>query len=205
MKRIAILVSGRGSNAEALIRACQAGEIDGEVVLVTGDVPTAPALAKARDLGISTHATDPHDFASKVDYESHLLRMISESGADLICLAGYMRLVGPLLLGAYRRRILNIHPSLLPAFPGLDAQAQALRAGVKVAGCTVHFIDAGIDSGPIVAQTAVPVADDDTADSLAARILEAEHPTYVRAVAAYCRGDLRWQDGRVVGAGQEEL
>jgi len=205
MKRIAIFLSGRGSNAEALMAACRTGEIDGETVLVTGDNPTAPGLAKARAYGIRAEGADPRQFASKVDYESHLLRLLSETGTELICLAGYMRLVGPLLLGAYRRRILNIHPSLLPSFPGLHAQEQALEAGVKVSGCTVHFIDSGMDTGPIVAQTAVPVADNDTADTLSARILEAEHPTYVRAVAAYCRGDLRWEDGRVLGAGQEGI
>lgn len=205
MKRIAIFASGRGSNAEAIIRACRDGEIDGEVVLVLSDCPDAPVLAKAEHYGIRAVGIDPKSFANKVDYESHLLRLLSEAAADLVCLAGYMRLIGALLLGAYRRRILNIHPSLLPSFPGLRAQAQALAAGVKVSGCTVHFIDAGMDTGPIVAQTAVAVYDDDTEDSLSERILSVEHPTYVRAVAAYCRGELRWQGERIVGMHKEEL
>ncbi len=205
MKRIAIFASGRGSNAEAIIRACRDGEIDGEVVLVLSDCPDAPVLAKAEHYGIRAVGIDPKNFANKVDYESHLLRLLSEAAADLVCLAGYMRLIGALLLGAYRRRILNIHPSLLPSFPGLRAQAQALAAGVKVSGCTVHFIDAGMDTGPIVAQTAVAVYDDDTEDSLSERILSVEHPTYVRAVAAYCRGELRWQGERIVGMHKEEL
>lgn len=187
MKKIVIFASGRGSNAAALLAACRDGRIAGEPVLVFSDVPSAPVLTKAAEFGVAQAALAPRDFATKQAYEEAVLALLADYDPDLICLAGYMRLVGPTLLSVYGGRILNIHPSLLPSFPGLHAQRQAVEAGVKLSGCTVHFVDNGMDTGPIIAQTAVPVYADDTEDSLAERILTVEHETYITAVAGVCR------------------
>lgn len=205
MLRLGILASGRGSNMEAIIDATVAGRLVAQVAVVISDVAGAPALAKAAARGIEACHVDPAAFPRKSAYERRLFEILTEHGVGLVALAGYMRLVGRTLLEAYPGRIMNIHPSLLPAFPGLDAQAQALEYGVKVAGCTVHFVDEGTDSGPIILQAAVPVKEDDTAETLAARILVEEHRLYPRAIQLFAEGRLVL-DGRRVriegGAGQ---
>ncbi|HEY0554644.1 MAG TPA: phosphoribosylglycinamide formyltransferase [Thermoanaerobaculia bacterium] len=182
MTPIAILLSGRGSNFLALHAAIARGEIPAEIVLVVSNVAEAGGLAKARELGLPALAIPHQGEPNRRAHEEKVIAALKESGAEWVCLAGYMRLLSPALIGAFRQRILNIHPSLLPAFPGLDAQEQALAHGVKVAGCTVHLVDEGLDSGPIVVQRAVPVLDGDTAATLSARILAAEHLAYPEAL-----------------------
>lgn len=182
MTPIAILLSGRGSNFLALQAAIERGEIPARIVLVLSNVAEAPGLAKARELGLAAVAVPHKVEPGRRAHEEKVIAALRESGAEWVCLAGYMRLLSPDFVAAFRRRILNIHPSLLPAFPGLDAQAQALAHGVKVSGCTVHLVDEGLDSGPIVVQRTVPVLDGDTAATLSARILEAEHQAYPEAL-----------------------
>ncbi len=179
---IAVLLSGRGSNFLALHAAIERGEVPARIVLVLSNVTDAPSLAKARELGLPAAAIPHREEPDRRSHEEKVLAALRQAGAEWICLAGYMRRLSPGFVAAFPRRILNIHPSLLPAFPGLDAQAQALAHGVKVAGCTVHLVDEGLDSGPIVVQRTVPVLDGDTAESLAARILEAEHRAYPEAL-----------------------
>lgn len=180
--RIGILLSGRGSNFLALHEAIERGDVPGaEIALVASNVPEAAGLAKARDLGLATFAVD-HRGLDRGDHERALLIALRVARVEWVCLAGYMRKLSAFLVGAYPHRILNIHPSLLPAFPGLDAQRQAIEYGVRLAGCTVHLVDEGLDSGPIVEQQAVAVEDGDTAESLSARILEKEHQTYALAL-----------------------
>jgi phosphoribosylglycinamide formyltransferase-1 len=149
---------------------------------VISNRPEAAGLKKARELGLTTHAIDHRKFPTREAHEEEVLRALAEAEPEFICLAGYMRLLSPAFVAAYPHRILNIHPSLLPAFPGVDAQAQALAYGVRVSGCTVHFVDENLDAGPIVVQRSVEVRDDDSADTLAARILEQEHIAYVEAL-----------------------
>ncbi|HEY4563969.1 MAG TPA: phosphoribosylglycinamide formyltransferase [Thermoanaerobaculia bacterium] len=179
---IAILLSGRGSNFLALHAAIERGEIPARIVLVLSNAAEAPGLAKARELGLPAVVIPHKGEPGRRAHEEKVIAALRESGAEWICLAGYMRLLSPDFVAAFRRRILNIHPSLLPAFPGLDAQEQALAHGVKVSGCTVHLVDEGLDSGPIVVQRTVPVLDGDTAATLSARILEAEHQAYPEAL-----------------------
>ncbi|HEX6903772.1 MAG TPA: phosphoribosylglycinamide formyltransferase [Thermoanaerobaculia bacterium] len=179
--KIGVLLSGRGSNFLAIHAAIERGEVPARIVLVASNVEDAPGLAKARELGLPAVAI-PHQGVPRRDHDEKVVAALREAGAEWVFLAGYMRLLSPDFIAAFRQRIVNIHPSLLPAFPGLDAQAQALAHGVKVAGCTVHLVDEGLDSGPIVVQRAVPVLDGDTERTLAARILEAEHQAYPEAL-----------------------
>lgn len=181
--RLGILLSGRGSNFLAIHEAIERGEVPAEIALVVSNRPEAAGLAKARELGLPAVVL-PHGAGAnhRAAHEAEVIGALEEAGVDWICLAGYMRLLSPGFVARFRGRILNIHPSLLPAFPGLDAQRQALEYGVRVSGCTVHLVDEGLDSGPIVLQRAVPVADDDTAESLAARILGEEHRAYPEAL-----------------------
>jgi phosphoribosylglycinamide formyltransferase-1 len=180
--RLGILLSGRGSNFLALHQAIERGELPAEIALVVSNVDTAPGLMKARELGLPAVAVPHRGEPDRATHEAKMVAGLREAGADWICLAGYMRLLSPAFVAAWPRRILNIHPSLLPAFPGIDVQRQALEHGVKVSGCTVHLVDEGLDSGPIVVQRTVPVLDGDTAESLAARILEQEHQAYPEAL-----------------------
>jgi phosphoribosylglycinamide formyltransferase-1 len=180
--KIAILLSGRGSNFLAIHAAIERREVPAKIVLVASNVADAAGLAKARELGLPAVAIPHQGEPSRKAHEEKVIAALREAGAEWICLAGYMRLLSPALVGSFRQRILNIHPSLLPAFPGLDAQQQALAHGVKVAGCTVHLVDEGLDSGPIAVQRAVPVLDGDSAETLSARILEAEHQAYPEAL-----------------------
>ena len=179
--KIAVLLSGRGSNFLAIHDAIERGEVPAEVVLAVSNVADAPGLGRARELGLPALAV-PHQGVTRRVQEEKVIAALWEAGAEWICLAGYMRLLSPDFIAAFRHRIVNIHPSLLPAFPGLDAQAQAIAHGVKVSGCTVHLVDEGLDSGPIVVQRTVPVEDGDTPGTLAARILEQEHRAYPEAL-----------------------
>lgn len=197
--RLGILLSGRGSNFLAIHEAIGRGEVPAEIALVVSNRPEAAGLAKARELGLPAIAL-PHRPGrnDRAEHEAEVVRALEEAGVSWICLAGYMRLLSPGFVGRFRGRILNIHPSLLPAFPGLDAQRQALEYGVKVSGCTVHLVDEGLDSGPIVLQRAVPVADGDTAESLAARILAEEHRAYPEALRRLLTESWRIEGRRLV-------
>lgn len=182
--RIAILISGRGSNMVALADAIDNGTIpNAEIVAVVSDQPAAPGLAVAHERGIKTFAVERAG-RKRDEHEKEIVSLLRELRVDLICLAGYMRVLSPYFVDAFKGRIVNIHPSLLPSFPGLDAQRQALEHGVKVSGCTVHFVDNTLDGGPIIAQRTVPILDGDTVEKLSARILEQEHILYPEAVAS---------------------
>ena len=195
--RIAALISGRGSNLAAILAACAEGRIPVPMVLVVSNVLGASGLDHARRHGVRCEVVDHHESASRQRHDARVAALLREERVTLVCLAGYMRLLSPWFVREFHDRILNIHPSLLPAFPGLDAQRQALRHGVVVSGCTVHFVDEGLDSGPIILQTPVEVAGDDDEASLSARILEAEHRTYPEAVRLFCEDRLT-VDGRRV-------
>jgi phosphoribosylglycinamide formyltransferase-1 len=195
--RVGILISGRGSNMIALVDAMRRGEVPAEPALVLSNEPAAAGLEAAAARDVPTAVVDHRGVKPRSAHEERVIRALRDHRVDLVCLAGYMRLLTPLMVSAFRERILNIHPSLLPAFPGLHAQRQALEHGVKVAGCSVHFVDEECDHGPIILQAGVAVREDDTEDTLAARILEQEHVIYPRAVALYFEGRLRI-DGRRV-------
>jgi phosphoribosylglycinamide formyltransferase-1 len=180
--RLAILISGRGSNMAALIGAAQSGKIpQAEVALVISDQPAAAGLQQANECGIETLLIERRG-RSREEHDKEIVGVLRERHIDLVCLAGYMRILSRDFIAAYRGRILNIHPSLLPSFTGLDAQRQALEHGVKFAGCTVHIVDETLDGGPIIAQRVVPIREDDTVETLSARILEQEHELYPEAV-----------------------
>ena len=195
--KIAVLASGSGSNLQAIIDEIKSGFLPVELALVLSDKPQAYALQRAEAAGVPTKVLLPADFASREDYDAELVRLLKASGAEAVALAGYMRLVTPVFLQAFPHRVLNIHPALLPSFPGLHGQRRAFEYGVKVAGCTVHFVDEGMDSGPIILQAPVPVLEDDDADSLAARILEQEHIIYPLALRLLAEGKLLIEGRRV--------
>lgn len=180
--RLAILLSGRGSNFQSIHEAIQRGELPAEIVCVISNRPDAPGLERARDFGYAAHAIDHKAFPDRAAHEDAVLRVLDGTRPDVIVLAGYMRLLGAAFIERWRNRIVNIHPSLLPAFPGVDAQGQAVAYGVKVSGCTVHLVDEHLDAGPILVQRVVEVRDDDTGETLAARILVQEHEAYVEAL-----------------------
>lgn len=200
MIRLAVLLSGRGSNFAAIHQAIAANELDARIVSVISNRADAPGVARASEWGYAAHVIDHRRYANRAAHEREVLRVLAEEHPDFIVLAGYMRLLSPSFIGAYRNRIVNIHPSLLPAFPGVDAQAQAVEHGVKVSGCTVHFVDEGLDAGPIIVQRTVEVRSDDTADTLAARILEQEHVAYVEALKILASGGYKIQGRRVTTA-----
>ena len=181
-ERIGILISGRGSNMVALIDACKNQSLQAEVGLVISNIDSAPGLGKARDREIETLSIS-HKARTREDHDLEMVAAFRQRGVTLVCLAGYMRLVSAEVINAYKDRVLNIHPSLLPAFPGLDAQRQALEHGAKISGCTVHLVDEELDHGPIILQRTVDVLEDDTVETLSARILEQEHIAYPEAVA----------------------
>ena len=199
-KRIGVLLSGRGSNFEALAESCAAGRIPGaQIALVVSNREGAPGIERARARGIAVRVIPSKGLEREV-YDRQVVAALREARVDLVCLAGYMRLLSPYFVAQFPQRILNIHPSLLPAFPGLEAQRQALEHGVKWSGCTVHFVDENLDAGPIICQRAVAVRDDDTVESLSARILEEEHRLYTEAVALVLDGRYRIEGRRVVRA-----
>ena len=181
--RLAILLSGRGSNFEAIADAVDAGRIsDARIVAVVSDVSAAPGLARARGRGLPAHDLDRARFSSRVEHESAVTRILEDARVDLVCLAGYMRILSPDFVSRWRGRVLNIHPSLLPRYRGTTPQRRALEAGDAVSGCTVHVVDEGTDTGPIVLQRVVPIVAGDTVESLSDRILEAEHALYPEAI-----------------------
>ncbi len=194
---IAVLASGRGSNLQAIIDSIESGYLKAQITVVISDVGDAYALERARKHGIEAVFIDTKRFSSRELYEKEALRVLRKHDAELVLLAGYMRVVGRTLLDAYKNRMLNIHPALLPAFPGLHAQKQAFDHGVKVAGCTVHFVDDKLDGGPIILQRCVEVAEDDTTETLADRILEQEHKIYPEAVKLFVENRLRIEGRKV--------
>lgn len=187
-RRLGVLISGRGSNLQALIDATRNGQLDASIVLVISNRPEAPGLDRARRAGLEAIVIDHRSWRSRDEYDTAIVQALKARGAALVCLAGYMRLVGPVLLDAFPNAILNIHPSLLPAFPGMNAQHQAIEHGVKVSGVTVHVVTLELDGGPIILQRTVPVLDGDTRDTLADRILDEEHRAYPEAVRIVLEG-----------------
>jgi phosphoribosylglycinamide formyltransferase-1 len=199
-RRLGILISGRGSNLRAIIDAARDRVLDAQVALVVSNRADAAGLAYARDAGIETLCINHSAFAQRDDFDRALVEALRARDVGLVCLAGFMRLVGAPMLEAFPNAILNIHPSLLPAFPGVDAQRQALAYGVKVAGVTVHLVTAELDGGPIVLQRAIPVRDDDSAETLAARILREEHQAYPAAIKRVLDGGWRLEGRRFVAS-----
>jgi phosphoribosylglycinamide formyltransferase-1 len=200
VKKVGVLLSGRGSNLVALIDAARRGELGGEIAVVVSNVEDAPGLERARQAGIPAVFRD-HRGKAREAFDAEIVEILRAHHVDLVCLAGFMRLVSPVFLRAFPGCIVNIHPSLLPAFPGKDAQRLALEHGVKLSGATVHLVDEGLDSGPIVAQEAVSVLSSDTGESLAARILEVEHRLYPRTVRLLLEGRCRVDGRRVIVEG----
>jgi phosphoribosylglycinamide formyltransferase-1 len=197
LKRLGILISGRGSNFEAIAQAVARGEIDAEIAVVIANRPEARGLETARQLGLNA-VSIPSKGLDREVYDRMLLAELHACRVDLVLLAGFMRLLSASFIRQFPNRILNIHPSLLPAFPGLDAQHQALEHGVRITGCTVHFVDEQLDAGPIIIQAAVPVLDRDTVESLSARILNEEHRIYPEAVRTVLSGDYTIEGRRVI-------
>jgi phosphoribosylglycinamide formyltransferase-1 len=199
--RLGVLASGRGSNLQAIIDAIEEGRLQAQVAVVISNKKDAPALERARRHGLTDVFLDPKPYAGRPDaraaYDQAVLEALRKHDVELVLLAGYMKIVTPLLIEAYRNRMMNIHPALLPAFPGLDGQRQALDWGAKIAGCTVHFVTEGVDEGPIIVQAAVPVVEGDTAETLSARILKKEHSLYPMAVQWYAEGRLQVEGRRV--------
>jgi phosphoribosylglycinamide formyltransferase-1 len=196
--RLAVLLSGRGSNFAAIHDAIARGELDAEIVCVISNRAEAAGIARAREWGLDAHVIENRAFASRAAHEMEVLRVVERVRPDFVVLAGYMRLLSADFIAKFPQRVLNIHPSLLPAFPGVDAQKQAVEYGVKVSGCTVHIVDEFLDAGPIVVQRAVPVQDTDTAETLAARILAEEHAAYVEALQKLATRKWRVESRRVV-------
>jgi phosphoribosylglycinamide formyltransferase-1 len=196
--RIMVMLSGRGSNFLAIHDALRAGAIDADIALVFSNKADAPGLAAARERGLATLSLDPKLYPDKPSYDAEIIRAARERDIDLIVLAGYMKIVTPVFCDAFPYRIINIHPALLPAFPGLHVQQRAIDWGVRWSGCTTHFVAAEVDAGPIILQAAVPVLRDDTEDSLSARILVEEHRIYPETVRLYFQGRLEVRGRRVV-------
>ena len=196
---LAVLLSGRGSNLVAILDRIAAGELDASVVLVISNVSSSAGLQAARARGVPTLVVDHRRSPTREAHDRDMAAAVETAGARLVCLAGYMRLLSPWFVERFAGCVMNIHPSLLPSFPGRDAQRQAIDAGVKLSGCTVHFVDDRVDGGPIILQAAVPVLDDDTPEALGGRILEEEHVLYSRAIALHFSGRLRVEGGRVLG------
>jgi phosphoribosylglycinamide formyltransferase-1 len=196
--RLGILASGGGTNLQSLIDGCRDGSLDAEIVLVISNNPGAGALTRAEQAGIPHLCIDHRQFSERRLFDRSVVAALQESRVELVALAGFMRIVSELFLDAFPQRIINIHPALLPAFPGLHVQKQALEQGARFTGCTVHFVDSGVDTGPIIIQAVVPILDDDTEESLSARILEQEHKIYPRAVQLIAQNRLRIEGRRVL-------
>lgn len=199
MKKIAILLSGRGSNFISIYNAIESGQISGaEISIVISNKKDAPGLDFARENGLNAIHADYSQFKDRVKYDTHVAGLIESAGADLVCLAGYMRIVSKEFVEIFKNRLINIHPSILPSFPGLDAQQQAFDYGVKYSGCTVHFVDEKVDHGAIILQSIVPVVEDDTVDTLSARILKEEHRAYPEAVRLFVEDRIQIKGRKVV-------
>jgi len=200
--KLGILISGRGSNMMAIVTACEAGTVPAEVAVVISNRADAPGIAWARERGLATAVLPQRDFPDREAHDRAIVSRLQQAGVEWVCLAGYMRLLSRAFIAAYPSRVLNIHPALLPSFPGLHGQQDALEWGAKVSGCTVHLVDVELDHGPIVVQRAVPVDDADDVDTLSARILEQEHHAYPEALAKLLTRPWRLDGRRVVfGAG----
>ncbi len=197
MKKLGILISGRGSNFEAIARNVHAGRIPAEIAVVISNKPEAAGLARAKEMGLQTRCITSKG-KEREAYDRQVVTVLKEFRVDLVCLAGFMRILSPYFVREFPRRILNVHPALLPAFPGENAQRQALDYGVKFAGCTVHLVDEGVDTGPIVCQAVVPVEDNDTEQTLAARILKEDHRIYSEAICLLLEDKLRFEGRRVL-------
>lgn len=204
-RTLGVLISGRGSNLQAIIDAIAAGALDARIGVVISSRPEAAGLERAKRAGIETLCLDHRAYPTREDYDRALVEALGARGVGLVCLAGFMRLLSPVFVEAFPNAILNVHPALLPAFPGLDAQRQAWAHGVKVSGATVHLVDRDLDAGPIVLQRAVPVLDEDTADSLAARILEQEHRLYPEAIGIVLAGGWRIEGRRFLSRTKDEV
>lgn len=205
MLRVAVLLSGRGSNLQALIDACGAPGFPAEIIHVISNNPDAVGLLRAQDAGIGTSVLNHREYETREAFDTEVTRVLEDANAELVCLAGFMRILTEGFVSHWTDRLLNIHPSLLPSFKGLDAQQQALDAGVKLAGCSVHFVRPGVDEGPIIAQAAVPVLDDDDAKALSARILALEHRLYPRVVRLIAEGRVTVVDERVTISDSQAL
>ena len=207
--RVAVLASGRGSNLQAIIDAIEAGQVQAQIVAVISNKKDAVALDRARKHGLPELFVDPKPFAGQPDsreaYDRVLLEVLQQQNVELVLLAGYMKIVTAVLVNAFANRMMNIHPSLLPSFPGLEVQKKAIDWGCKLAGCTVHFVTEGVDEGPIIVQAAVPVLDSDTPEALAARILEQEHKIYPQAVQLFAEGRLKVNGRQVQIAGAKPV
>lgn len=195
---LVILISGRGSNLQAIIDAVKSGQVSAQIKAVISNVPGVQGLERAKKHGVPAVVINHKDYSDKKAYEAQLLKTIDAYNPDLICLAGYMRIVGEKIIKKYRWKIINIHPALLPQFPGLHAQRQAIEAGVKESGCTVHFVDEGCDTGPIILQKTVPVLPGDTEASLSARILTEEHKLYPKTIQLISEGRVNIKDRKVI-------
>ena len=204
MIKIGVLISGSGSNLQSIIDAVKRGEIAGEIALVISNDATAYGLTRAQNCAIPTKIIKHDDYTDRLVFDRELLRVLKESSIDLVVLAGFMRVLGADFLAAFPNRVINIHPAILPSFPGTHGQAQTFAYGVKLAGCTVHFVDEKVDHGPIIMQAAVPVLASDSEALLAARILRCEHKIFPRALALYCAGNLRVKDRKVFISGVDE-
>ena len=195
--RIAVLISGSGTNLQSIIDKSESGDLPARVVCVISDKENAFGLERARKHRIPAFYVNPKDFAKREEHEEAIIRLLEEHRVELVVLAGYMRLLTPHMLGRYRNRIMNIHPALLPSFPGTDGYGDAWRYGVKISGCTVHFVDEGCDTGPIILQGVNPVEEDDTFESFRDRGLKLEHRIYPEAIRLYCEGRLRIEGRKV--------
>ncbi|MFO7983614.1 MAG: phosphoribosylglycinamide formyltransferase [Desulfuromonadales bacterium] len=195
--RLGIVASGGGTNLQSIIDACQQGSIDAEVAVVVSNNPLAGALERGRKAGIPTRCVNHREFKNRESFDAALVEALRDEQVELVCLAGFMRLLTSTMLEAFPERIVNIHPSLLPAFPGMNVQRHAIEYGARFSGCTVHFVDGGTDTGPIIIQAAVPVLDDDDEDTLSNRILQQEHRIYPRAIQLFAEGRLRIEGRRV--------
>ncbi len=202
--RLGVLVSGRGSNLQAIIEAIEAGRLDAEIAVVISDHEDAYALERARKHGLEALHIDPAAYPGRENYDRELAEALRTFGVELVVMAGFMRILSPVLIRAFPRRIMNIHPALLPCFPGLHVQRRALEHGVRFSGCTVHFVDEGVDTGPIIIQAVVPVLAGDTEETLSARILRHEHRVYARAIQLFAEGRLEVSGRRVTVKGAAE-
>jgi len=195
--KLGVLASGSGTNLQSILDACAHRSIAAEVVLVISNNPDAGALTRAENAGVRHACINHRDFSSRESFDRAVVSTLQEAGVELVCLAGFMRLITEEFLAAFPGRVINIHPALLPAFPGIDVQRKAIEYGARFSGCTVHFVDSGVDTGPVIIQAVVPILDDDTPEDLAARILVQEHQIYPRAIQLFAEGRLRI-DGRRV-------
>lgn len=202
--RIGVLASGGGTNLQSIIDACSAGSLDAHIAIVISNNPDSGALARAEKAGIATQCIDHRKFDQRQQFDAAVVSALVEKSVDLVVLAGFMRIIGQQFLDAFPGRIMNIHPALLPAFPGLHVQQKALDYGARFSGCTVHFVDGGVDTGPIIIQAVVPVLDNDTEDTLAARILTQEHRIYPQSIQWFAQGRLKIEGRKVVVSDQQQ-